>query len=94
MIKKQLGERVRAYRLAKGISQESLAELSDYSADFIGLIERGVYAPSIEGCERIAGALRIQVSELFQFNEKLPAPPTKPAKDKQTKRPRGRPRLG
>lgn len=50
------------------MSQEVLAERAKYSADFIGLVERGVNAPSVEGCERIAKALKIPVCALFDFN--------------------------
>jgi transcriptional regulator with XRE-family HTH domain len=49
------------------MTQEALAEATDYSVDFIGLVERGINAPSVEGCERIAIALRVSLKELFDF---------------------------
>jgi DNA-binding XRE family transcriptional regulator len=73
------------------MSQEMLAEKSEYSADFIGLVERGINAPSVEGCDRIARALGIKVRDLFAFNESIPEPPAK--KDPKFKRPRGRPKI-
>lgn len=75
------------------MSQEVLAERAQYSADFIGLVERGVNAPSVEGCERIAKALKIPVCALFDFDATLPEPPKKPVVPKSIKCPRGRPRL-
>jgi transcriptional regulator with XRE-family HTH domain len=76
------------------MSQESLAERSDYSTDFIGLVERGINAPSVEGCAKVAQALGIEVHLLFQFNSELPAPTPKASKPTKVKRPRGRPKLG
>lgn len=50
------------------MSQERLAEASDYSVDFISLVERGINAPSIEGCERLAKALEVKIKDLFDFD--------------------------
>ena len=36
---------------------------------FIGLVERGVNGPSIAGLEKFAKALRIEVKELFTFEQ-------------------------
>ncbi len=49
------------------MTQEALAEATDYSLDFISLVERGIKAPSVEGCERIAKALRVSLKDLFDF---------------------------
>lgn len=69
MLKQKLGHRIRYLRKEKKLSQEQLAELSDYSVDFISLVERGINGPSIEGLEKIAAALRVPVSELFDFSK-------------------------
>jgi DNA-binding XRE family transcriptional regulator len=92
VIKQQLGLRISGFRRAIPMSQEKLAELSEYSTDFIGLAERGVNAPSVEGCDRIAKALSLEVRDLFAFDESLPSPPAKKKKS-VIKRPRGRPRM-
>jgi len=47
--------------------EEKFAESTDYSVDFISLVERGINTPFIEGCQRIADALQISLSELFDF---------------------------
>jgi DNA-binding XRE family transcriptional regulator len=73
------------------MSQEMLAEKAEYSADFIGLVERGVNAPSVEGCDRIAKALGISVQDLFAFGQSIPKPPAK--KQNSIRRPRGRPKI-
>ena len=52
------------------MTQAQLAEDSGYSEDFIGLVERGINAPSVSGLERIAKVLKVEVKELFNFAEK------------------------
>jgi transcriptional regulator with XRE-family HTH domain len=65
VIKKSLGKRIAALRKKAGFTQEKLAEKADYSVEFISFVERGVYSPSVEGCERIAKALKVRVRDLF-----------------------------
>ena len=67
MIKKKLGNRIAMLRKEKGITQEALAEKADYSVEFVSFVERGINSPSVEGCERIANALKIPIHELFMF---------------------------
>jgi len=54
------------------MTQEQLAEKTAYSVDFIGLVERGVNAPTVERLQDIAEALGVQVWELFGPEEKPP----------------------
>ena len=63
----QLRERVKQGNGRK-LSQETLSEMSGYSSEFIGMVERGINAPSVEGCERIAKALQVELYELFIFD--------------------------
>lgn len=49
------------------MSQPTFAEKTDYSVEFISFVERGINSPSIEGCERIAKALKIRLRDLFDF---------------------------
>ena len=67
MIKKQLGRRIASLRKEIGLTQEKLAEKSGYSVEFISLVERGINAPSVEGCEKIARVLKVKVKDLFDF---------------------------
>ena len=67
MLKKQLGKRIATLRRAAKLTQEKLAEKSGYSIEFISLVERGINAPSVDGCERIAKTLRVSVKDLFDF---------------------------
>ena len=65
-IAKALGQRIRNYRTAQGWSQEKLAELSGCHPTYIGQIERGEKNATIESIEKIATALDISLSRLFE----------------------------
>lgn len=67
MVKNKLGARIAKLRRTAGLTQECLAEKSGYSVEFISLVERGVNAPSVEGCDRIARALHVPLKELFDI---------------------------
>ena len=58
------GERVRANRQRLGISQETLAQLSDVHWTFIGQVERGVRNLSLHNIVKIAGGLDIDPAVL------------------------------
>ena len=65
-IVKILGQRIRSCRTVKGLSQEKLAELSGCHATYIGQIERGEKNATVESIEKIAIALDIPMSTLFE----------------------------
>ena len=65
-ITKILGQRIRNYRTAKGFSQEKLAEYAGCHSTYIGQIERGEKNATIESIEKIAKALNISLSKLFE----------------------------
>src|SRR6195952_4460236 len=53
------GERVRAERLRLGISQETLAQLSDVHWAFVGQVERGTRNLSLHNIIKIAAGLDV-----------------------------------
>ncbi len=65
-IAKALGQRIRGHRQRRGLSQEKLAELAGCHSTYIGQIERGEKNATIESIEKIALALKISLSELFE----------------------------
>lgn len=67
MIKEQFGQRLRQYRKAKGYSQETFAPVCGMHRTYIAGIESGKRNISIENVYRLAEALNISVSELFDF---------------------------
>lgn len=62
---KQFGERVRSLRMAKGLSQEKLAELSGLHRNYIGGVERGERNIGILNVFKLSEALEISPSELL-----------------------------
>ena len=70
MLQKKLGQRIAGLRRAKELTQEQLAEAVDCSVEFISLVERGVNAPSVAGLEKFAKVLKVEVRDLFTFEEK------------------------
>ena len=65
-IAKSVGQRIRNYRTNLGLSQEKLAELSGCHPTYIGQLERGEKNATLEIVERIAAALNISLSKLFE----------------------------
>lgn len=63
-IAKIIGQRVRNYRIDKGLSQEKLAELSGCHPTYIGQVERGEKNATLESIEKIASAMN---SRLLSF---------------------------
>jgi transcriptional regulator with XRE-family HTH domain len=61
---KVLGARIRSLREKQNISQAQLAYECELSREYIGLVERGVYSPTITTLWAIADALSISVEEL------------------------------
>ena len=62
---KIIADNVKAYRLAKDISQEKLAELADVHRNYIGHVERAERNMTIDSIERIAKALGVTVIALL-----------------------------
>lgn len=65
-IAKSVGQRIRNYRTQQGLSQEKLADLSGCHPTYIGQLERGEKNATIESIEKIAVALNISLSTLFE----------------------------
>ncbi len=61
----EFGSRVRALRRAHGWSQEQLADRAALHRTYIGSVERGERNISLVNMEKIAAALGIPLSDLF-----------------------------
>lgn len=64
-INKALGEKIRSLRELQGESQESFAYKAGVHRTYIGAVERGEKRITINTAERIAEALGVTLSELF-----------------------------
>jgi transcriptional regulator with XRE-family HTH domain len=62
---KKVGARVRELRLARGLSQEALADQAGIGRSYMSGIERGVRNCSTLHLVRIARALHVGVGDLF-----------------------------
>ena len=67
MILKKLGERIKQLRKEAGISQEKLAELASLDRTYINSVENGKRNISIINMEKICIALKIPLSNFFNF---------------------------
>lgn len=65
-IRVAFGKRIRQVRLAKGFTQESLADTVGLHRTYIGNIERGEESVSVDNAAKIAKALKVSLSELFR----------------------------
>jgi transcriptional regulator with XRE-family HTH domain len=61
-----LGETIRAYRKHAHLSQEMLAEKADLHHNFVGEIERGEKAATIDTILKIAKALGVRARDLVE----------------------------
>lgn len=60
-----IGKNIRAYRQAKKLRQEDLAEKTGLSANYVGMVERGEKIPSLETFICIANALGVSADMLL-----------------------------
>ncbi|GIO38286.1 hypothetical protein J41TS12_31470 [Paenibacillus antibioticophila] len=63
-----LGNRIRAIRNAKGLTQQNLADLSGLDYRYIGAIERGERNFTIDTLEKVLAALQVSLREVAYFN--------------------------
>ena len=69
MSKKDLqkfGKRLKSLRIDRDLTQLELAEILDMSPNFIGMIERGERNTTVENVFKIARALNVKPSNLFE----------------------------
>jgi transcriptional regulator with XRE-family HTH domain len=59
------GQVLRELRIAKKLTQEELADLSNFDRTFIGFLERGERGPSLETVFSLAKALGIPANRLI-----------------------------
>lgn len=69
--KRRLGEVVRNLRLELGLSQQQLSDRCGLARPYIGIIERGEKAMTIETAARIAEGLGVKLSVIFSRMESM-----------------------
>lgn len=56
-----VGSRIKALRVARGLTQAQLAEITGYEPLTISRFERGAYGPSLEALYSIGNALKVDL---------------------------------
>ena len=67
-LRRRFGEKVRALRKAKRLTQEKLGEKSGLHHTYIGSIERAECNLSMDNIAKVAKGLEIEPYELFRFS--------------------------
>lgn len=70
-LKVAFGDAVRKLRVARGLSQEKLAEHAGIHRTYIGDVERGIRNIALVNMHRISAALGIPLSSLIHDMEKI-----------------------
>ena len=70
-VRKRIGWNLRRLRNERDITQEDFATDSGFDRGYISGVERGVRNPSVTVLARIAEALNVDVSELFDLGKAM-----------------------
>lgn len=62
----RIASNIRDLRKLKGLSQEQLAEVAEFHRTYVSQLERCVTNISIDGLERLAQALEVDIAELLK----------------------------
>ena len=65
-VRRRIAENIQRIRRERSLSQEHLAELADFHRTYVSQLERQVTNISIDGLERLALALEVDVIELLK----------------------------
>ena len=71
---RSLGATIRALRIERGLSQETLANLANLDRSYMSGIERGLRNISVLNMARIASALQVPLVDLMYGKKTLPFP--------------------
>ena len=72
-VRKFLGQRLRALRKQRGLSQERLGDRAGLSGKFIGEVERGEKSISIDSLYRVSVALEMSLRDLTDVRADKPS---------------------
>ena len=64
----RISSNIRALRNERGLSQEQLAELADFHRTYVSQLERCVTNISIDGLDRLAAALEVDIIDLLRHD--------------------------
>ena len=67
--RRRVAENLRRLRKERGLSQEAMAELAEFHRTYVSQLERCVTNISLDGLERLANALHVDVLDLLAHAE-------------------------
>jgi transcriptional regulator with XRE-family HTH domain len=65
-LQRALGRNLRAYRRARGLSQEAFADVLGFHRTYVGGLERGERNLSLKGLERVAERIEVDPRALLE----------------------------
>lgn len=65
-LRRIVARNIRRLRLARGLSQEELADLARLNRNYVGMIEREENAPTVDVLESLADALDVEPLALIK----------------------------
>ncbi len=68
-LKRNFGKRLQQVRQARGLTQETLAEVLGVHVRTVRHMEAGVYSPRFDTLEKLAEVLGVEVKALFSFGD-------------------------
>ena len=71
--KELLGKKIQQIRKSRGFTQEKLAEIIEMDSGYICKMETGRHTPSLETLEKLANALKVELSEFLNFETLIEA---------------------
>lgn len=69
-LQRTIGENLRAYRLARGLSQEAFAEILGVHRTYMGSVERGERNLTLRSLERMAARIDEEPLDLLRPSKK------------------------
>jgi transcriptional regulator with XRE-family HTH domain len=69
-LQRAVGHNLRAYREARGLSQEAFADVLGYHRTYVGGLERGERNLTLKAVERIAATLAVDPLALLRTSER------------------------
>lgn len=70
--RRRIAENIRRLRMERGLSQEGMAEIAEFHRTYVSQLERCVTNISIDGLERLAMALGVDILVLLEDRSALP----------------------
>lgn len=64
---KQIGEKIKAVRLQRGLTQAEVAKKAELSANYYARVERGDTNVTVDALQKITTALRARSADILPF---------------------------